>query len=63
MDLAPWMDLVIGDYNHLFDPRSRLGFLGEESKCFPLTTLREEDDSVASPEYYKILSKHEKHPY
>ena len=31
MDIAPWMDVVIGDYNHLFDPRSRLGFLGEEA--------------------------------
>ena len=30
-DLAPWADVVIGDYNHLFDPRSRLGFLEEAS--------------------------------
>ncbi len=29
-DLAPWADVVIGDFNHLFDPRSRLGFLDED---------------------------------
>ncbi len=31
MDLAPWMDVVIGDYNHLFDPRARLEFLENAS--------------------------------
>ena len=26
-DLAPWVDVVIGDYNHAFDPKARLPFL------------------------------------
>lgn len=42
MELTPYCDVIIGDYNHIFDPRSRFSSLLDEESEGPIALLIDE---------------------